>query len=116
MAWLNLRRLFFCFACFVTLIAVFYAEEKLAGQTRLEKFKGEQEAKGERLDFASLSATRAGRSEFRRWRRFGLRKSVLSLDPKKPGLGIGNKVAALVIRFHSPVANANWNGSGVVDK
>ena len=40
--------------CFVTLIALFYAEEDWRGWHAWQKFKHEWEAKGEQFDFASV--------------------------------------------------------------
>jgi hypothetical protein len=44
----------FGLACIVTLIALFYAEEDVRGKWAWNRFKHEQEAKGEKLDRASL--------------------------------------------------------------
>jgi hypothetical protein len=52
--WKHWRRTLFGFACFVTLIALFYAEEDWRGKHAWEKFKREWEAKGEKFDFASF--------------------------------------------------------------
>jgi tetratricopeptide (TPR) repeat protein len=52
--WRNLKRSLFVLACFVTLIALFYAEEDWRGWHVWQKFKREWEAKGEHFDFASV--------------------------------------------------------------
>src|ERR1035437_8924181 len=52
--WRTTKRCFFILACLVTLIALFYAEENWRGKHAWEKFKREQEAKGEHFDFASI--------------------------------------------------------------
>ena len=44
----------FSLACFITLIALFYAEEDWRGKHDWENFKRQWEAKGERFDFASV--------------------------------------------------------------
>jgi hypothetical protein len=49
----NLCRTLFGLACFVTLIALIYAEEDWRGKHDWEKFKREWEAKGEKFDRAS---------------------------------------------------------------
>ncbi|MES1180263.1 MAG: hypothetical protein ABUL66_00205, partial [Verrucomicrobiota bacterium] len=49
--WRNFKRFLFGFACFITLIALFYAEENWRGKHDWKKFKREEEAKGEKLDF-----------------------------------------------------------------
>jgi hypothetical protein len=49
--WRNFKRFLFGVACFVTLIALFYAEENWRGKHDWEKFKREWEAKGEKFDF-----------------------------------------------------------------
>jgi hypothetical protein len=49
--WRNFKRFLFDLACFVTLIALFYAEEDWRGKHEWEKFKHEWEAKGEHFDF-----------------------------------------------------------------
>jgi hypothetical protein len=49
--WRNFKRFLFGVACFVTLIALFYAEEDWRGKHDWEKFKHEWEAKGEKFDF-----------------------------------------------------------------
>ena len=52
--WRNLKRFLFGLACFVTLIALFYAEEDWRGWHDWEKFKHEWEVQGEKFDFASF--------------------------------------------------------------
>jgi tetratricopeptide (TPR) repeat protein len=52
--WKHWRRTFFALACFVTLIALFYAEEDWRGKHDWEKFKREWEAKGEHFDYVSI--------------------------------------------------------------
>jgi hypothetical protein len=49
--WKNFRRFLFALACFITLIALFYAEEDWRGKHDWEKFKQHWEAKGEKFDF-----------------------------------------------------------------
>ena len=53
--WNPLRRALFVLACFVTLLALFYAEEDRRGWHAWQKFKHEWEAKGEKFDLASLA-------------------------------------------------------------
>jgi hypothetical protein len=53
LAWMLQRRLF-SLACLVTLIGLFYAEEDWRGWHAWREFKQEWEAKGERLDRASV--------------------------------------------------------------
>ena len=53
--WRNLRRALFALACLATLIALFYAEENWRGKHAWEKYKREQEAKGERFDLKSIA-------------------------------------------------------------
>ncbi|MGO8839173.1 MAG: hypothetical protein ACLQAH_15815 [Limisphaerales bacterium] len=52
--WKHWRRTLFGFACFITLIALFYAEEDWRGKRDWEKFKHEWEARGEKFDRASV--------------------------------------------------------------
>jgi hypothetical protein len=52
--WL-LQRRFFVLASFITAIALFYAEENWRGKHDFEKFKREQEAKGEKFTLAELA-------------------------------------------------------------
>jgi hypothetical protein len=52
--WKNFRRFLFGLACFITLIALFYAEEDWRGKHDWEKFKRQWEAKGEHFDYASV--------------------------------------------------------------
>ncbi|MDE3068311.1 MAG: hypothetical protein KGJ60_12260 [Verrucomicrobiota bacterium] len=52
--WKNIRRSLFGVACFVTLIALFYAEEDWRGKHDWERFKRQWEAKGEHFSFASV--------------------------------------------------------------
>ena len=52
--WRNFKRFLFGLACFVTLIALFYAEEDWRGWHAWQKFKHEWEAKGEQFDFGQL--------------------------------------------------------------
>jgi len=52
--WRNFKRFLFGLACFVTLIALFYAEEDWRGWHDWNKFKHAWEAKGENFDFASI--------------------------------------------------------------
>ena len=52
--WRNFKQFLFGFACFITLIALFYAEEDWRGKHDWEKFKHEREAKGERFDPAGV--------------------------------------------------------------
>ncbi|HTX20582.1 MAG TPA: hypothetical protein VMD27_01805 [Candidatus Aquilonibacter sp.] len=49
----NFKRTLFALACFITLIALFYAEEDWRGRHDWEKFKQQWKAKGERFDYAS---------------------------------------------------------------
>jgi hypothetical protein len=50
----NFKQFLFGLACFITLIALFYAEEDWRGWHAWNKFKQEWEAKGEHFDFASM--------------------------------------------------------------
>jgi hypothetical protein len=50
----NFKRFLFGLACFATLIALFYAEEDWRGWHAWNNFKQEWEAKGEKLDYASV--------------------------------------------------------------
>ncbi len=50
----NFKRFLFGLACFITLIALFYAEEDWRGKHDWEQFKREWEAKGERFDRAGV--------------------------------------------------------------
>jgi hypothetical protein len=50
----NRRRVLFGFACLITLIALFYAEEDWRGWHAWKKFKTEWEAKGEKFDRQSV--------------------------------------------------------------
>jgi hypothetical protein len=52
--WRHFKRFLFGLACFVTLIALFYVEEDWRGKHDWEKFKREQEAKGEKFDWQSV--------------------------------------------------------------
>ncbi|MCX6928795.1 MAG: hypothetical protein NT154_37120 [Verrucomicrobia bacterium] len=52
--WL-LRRRWLALACFITLVALFYAIEDWRGRSAWQSFKREQEAKGERFDLVSLA-------------------------------------------------------------
>ncbi|MGB7770193.1 MAG: hypothetical protein WBN22_15270 [Verrucomicrobiia bacterium] len=52
--WRNFKRFLFGIACFITLIALFYAEEDWRGWHAWNQFKHKWEAKGERFDFASV--------------------------------------------------------------
>ena len=49
--WKNFRRFLFGFACFATLLALFYAEEDWRGWHAWNKYKSEWEAKGEKFGF-----------------------------------------------------------------
>jgi hypothetical protein len=49
--WKHWRRTLFGLACFATLIALFYAEEDWRGKYDWEKYKRQEEAKGEKFDF-----------------------------------------------------------------
>jgi hypothetical protein len=52
--WRNVRRFLFGLACFLTLIALFYAQENFRGKRAWNNFKHEWEARGEKFDIASL--------------------------------------------------------------
>ena len=52
--WRNFKRFLFGLACLATLIALAYAEEDWRGWRAWNKFKHEWEAKGEKIDFASV--------------------------------------------------------------
>jgi hypothetical protein len=52
--WRNLKRTLFVLACFITLFALFYAEEDWRGWHTWNKFQHEWAAKGEHFDFASM--------------------------------------------------------------
>jgi len=54
-SWRNLRRLFFGIVCFVTLIALFYAEENWRGKWAWKNYQRAAEARGEKLDLAALA-------------------------------------------------------------
>jgi hypothetical protein len=51
----NLRKALFALACLITLIALFYAEEDVRGNWAWNRFKRQQEAKGEKFDIVSLA-------------------------------------------------------------
>jgi hypothetical protein len=53
--WRNFRRFLFGIACFVTLIALLYAEENWRGKRAWEKHRREWEAKGEKFTLAALA-------------------------------------------------------------
>src|SRR5258708_2836128 len=53
-SWCNLKRFLFGGACFITLIALLYAEENWRGKRAWENFKSAWEAKGEKFDVASF--------------------------------------------------------------
>jgi hypothetical protein len=52
--WRSFCKFIFVIACLITLIALFYAEEDWRGKHDWEKFKREEEAKGEKFDFADF--------------------------------------------------------------
>ena len=52
--WRNFWRNLFYLACFATVIALFYAEEDWRGWHAWNQFKHQWEAKGEKLDYASV--------------------------------------------------------------
>jgi hypothetical protein len=52
--WRNLKRALFGLACFVTLVALFYAEEDWRGWHDWSQFKHQWEAKGEKFDYAGI--------------------------------------------------------------
>src|SRR6266487_3108482 len=52
--WRNFRRFLFGVACFVTLIALAYAEENWRGKRAWQNYKRQWEAKGEKLTIAAL--------------------------------------------------------------
>ena len=52
--WRNFRRFLFVFVCFITLIALFYAEEDWRGKSDWNQFKSKWEAQGEGFDRASV--------------------------------------------------------------
>lgn len=49
--WRNFKRFVFGLACFITLVALFYAEENWRGQHAWEQYQREGEARGEKFDF-----------------------------------------------------------------
>src|ERR1051326_2752299 len=53
--WRNFRRFLFGVACFLTLIALAYAEENLRGKRAWEKHRRAWEAKGEKFTLAALA-------------------------------------------------------------
>jgi hypothetical protein len=54
LAWM-LQRRFFLLACLATLVALFYTGENWRGKRAWEKFKSEQEAKGEPFDMVKIT-------------------------------------------------------------
>jgi hypothetical protein len=52
--WKNFRRFLFVFACFATLVALFYAEEDWRGWHAWNQFRHQWEAKGEKFDWQSV--------------------------------------------------------------
>jgi hypothetical protein len=52
--WRNFKRFLFGCACFITLIALLFAEEDWRGKSEWENFKGQWEAKGENFDRNSV--------------------------------------------------------------
>jgi heme exporter protein D len=52
--WRNFRRFLFAVVCVATLIALFYAEENWRGKNAWKKYVRQQEARGERMDFAAF--------------------------------------------------------------
>jgi hypothetical protein len=53
--WRNFRRLFFVFASFIALLILFYAEEDFRGWRAWNKFKQQEEAKGENFNHFSFA-------------------------------------------------------------
>jgi hypothetical protein len=53
-SWRNFKKFLFGGVCFVTLMALFYAEENWRGKHDWEKFKRAEEAKGEKFDWQSV--------------------------------------------------------------
>lgn len=51
--WHHFKRFLFGFACYITLVALFYAEENWRGKHDWDQFKHDWEARGERIDPAS---------------------------------------------------------------
>ena len=51
----NLRRFLFVVACFVTLVALFYAEENWRGRDAWQQYRRAWEAKGEKFELAALT-------------------------------------------------------------
>ena len=53
--WRNFRRLLFVLACFIALVILFYAEEDFRGWHAWNKFKQQEEAKGENFNHFSFA-------------------------------------------------------------
>ena len=51
----SLRKVLFALTCFITLIALFYAEEDARGKWAWNRFKRQWEARGEKFDLASFA-------------------------------------------------------------
>jgi hypothetical protein len=121
--WRNFKRFLFGLACFVTLIALFYAEEDWRGWHAWQKFKREWEAKGEKFDRASVVPSPVPEEQ-----NFALTPVVASsyeavLD--KTGHEIKPRNTNVVNRLEMPIARnydggptnagGNWNKASLTD-
>ena len=114
--WRNLKRFFFAVACLITLIALFYAEENWRGKHAWKNFKREQEAKGERLDFASIVPPPVPDEQNFAMTPIWVEEISANIGVEKGRIWYGGKVAALghtnfVRRLLMPVEL--WDRSGL---
>jgi hypothetical protein len=82
-SWRMVRRYLFCLACLATLVAVFFAVENWRGARAWNQFRREWEAKGERLDIASVIPARV--PDEQNFAMTPLLAPLLDYDFRRPG-------------------------------
>jgi hypothetical protein len=106
--WRNFKRFFFGLACLITLIALFYAEENWRSKHAWEKFKREQEAKGERLTIAGIAPPAVPDDQNFAMTPIWVEHISTTMGAEKAKVWYGERVAALghtnfVARLEMPV-------------
>ncbi len=93
--WRNFRRALFGLVCLATLIALFYAEENWRGKHAWEKYKREQEAKGEIFDLKKIAPQPVPDDQNFAMTPFWVEEISGVMGMEKAKIWYGDKVAAL---------------------
>ena len=117
------QKILFVLACFITLIALFYAEEDWRGWHAWNNFKHEWEAKGEKFDFKdfvpppvpddqNFALTPIVYSSYGQW----LTRDGKAIPPDKRNTNFVNRLKMnIVYNYEESPKNGNWQTAKISD-